>query len=86
MRVAAPTLLIRLCVCARAAIVFNGLLDHLFFDSPMTLNDLSCFSVILCATYLYANVSKDYKPPVAAAATDTLRLLSAFCNRNFSAS
>eukprot|EP01052_Picozoa_sp_SAG31_P042197 SAG31_NODE_6626_length_1945_cov_12.028376_1_plen_365_part_00 len=44
------------------AIVMNGILDHLFFDSPMTINDVGCFSVILCATYLYATISKDYKP------------------------
>ena len=24
---------------------------------------VGCFSVILCATYLYANISRDYKPP-----------------------
>ena len=46
------------------AIVFNALLDASFFGSPVTLSDVTCFSVILCATFLYGNLAKDYKPPV----------------------
>ena len=44
------------------AIVFNGLIDSSFFGSPITLSDMTCFSVILCATFLYGNLAKDYKP------------------------
>ena len=44
------------------AIVCNGLLDATFFGSPITLSDVTCFSVILCATFLYGNLARDYKP------------------------
>lgn len=44
------------------AIVCNGLLDASFFGSPVTLSDVTCFSVILCATFLYGNLAADYKP------------------------
>ena len=44
------------------AIVFNGMLDATFFGATITLSDLTCFSVILCATVLYGNLAKDYRP------------------------
>lgn len=47
------------------AIVFNSLLDASFFGSPITLSDVTCFSVILCATFLYGNLAKDYRPAPA---------------------
>ena len=33
-----------------------------FFGATITLSDLTCFSVILCATVLYGNLAKDYRP------------------------
>jgi hypothetical protein len=44
------------------AIVFNGLLDMLFFGTPLTLSDATCFSVILCSAYRPAPPGASQRP------------------------
>jgi solute carrier family 35 (UDP-sugar transporter), member A1/2/3 len=45
------------------AIVCNAAIDSVFFNSQVTVSDVTCFVVILSATVLYANLAQDYKPP-----------------------